>query len=170
MGGPLRRNPTTPFPGRRLGPGGVPIIGGGPQLPPVGDPYVRDAYNRVLSVGDQIYVETGRVHPFEVAAITPVVDPNVPPEIAERHLEIIVVSKMRFLAEKNVRNQEFVRIATKAEFRVPVALQTEDPPPPPGDGDRPPDGDLERPEHDDESAGDVDVPAEPTDPPAEKLE
>lgn len=78
-----------------------------PTLPAI----VRDAFNRPLSVGDLVIVQTGRRDPFRVTKIASVNDPGVPPNL----MEIVVSVTLRFRAVRDQANQEFVRIMEFSE-------------------------------------------------------
>lgn len=84
-----------------------------PTLPAI----VRDAFNRPLSVGDLVIVQTGRHDPFRVTKIAAVTEPNVPPNL----MEIVVSVTLRFRAVRNQANQEFVRIMEFSETQQQTA-------------------------------------------------
>ena len=97
---------------------------------------VRDAFNRPLSEGDLVYVETGRRDPFRVSKIVPVVDPSVPANL----MDITLTCSVKFRAPRNQANQEFVRIMELSEMQrespqPPVPIVTQEPQEPSTDAD-----------------------------------
>lgn len=95
-------------------------VGGALQIPgathpALGAPIVRDAFGRPLLEGDQIFVQTGHLHPFAVRSINASVNPTVPGDL----LEVVVTATLRFLCPRNQPNQEFVRIMQASEMKRP---------------------------------------------------
>ena len=99
-----------------------PFARGGLTVPAV----IRDAYSRILSVGDMILVHTGRLDPFRVEAITPVVDPRAPQNL----LDVTLHCTLKFRCARDVVNLEFTRILEASETRQgkPTTDQSDEPP------------------------------------------
>lgn len=72
---------------------------------------VRDAYGRELSVGDLVQVHGPLPIGFHVETIAPVVDPRQPPNL----MEVTVWTRMRFMAQRDQGNQEFIRVMEREE-------------------------------------------------------
>ena len=70
-------------------------------------PNVRDLYGRILVAGDKILLNTPQVPQlYQIASITPAVDPKLPPNT----MEIILSAKLRFVAARDNPNPEFVLV------------------------------------------------------------
>jgi hypothetical protein len=76
---------------------------------------LRDAFGRVLSVGDQCTLHLPKPPLFRVAQIVPVFDPKLPPNL----MDITVQCVLRFRAARDESMQEFVRVLTAEEVPAP---------------------------------------------------
>ena len=84
---------------------------------------VRDLYGRSLVVGDKVSLNLQAPTLFVVQSIAPVVDPSLP----ANHMEIIVATRLRFLAIRDQPNAEFARVIAAAETN-PLEPQPAEPP------------------------------------------
>ena len=71
-----------------------------------GGTIVKDAKGRELGVGDEIILTRAQVIPFRVAGITPLLDPNFPPN----SLRIDLMSMSVFVAARGSINAEFLLV------------------------------------------------------------
>lgn len=72
---------------------------------------VVELRGRELQVGDEIIINTPGPIFFRVVDISPVLDPNAPPNL----LRIEVGAAIHWTAVKGQRNMEFIRVRTAAE-------------------------------------------------------
>jgi hypothetical protein len=77
---------------------------------------VHDCANRPLLEGDEVVLMTGRLQPYRVAQVAPVLDPGAPTGL----LRVTLVSTAVFLAMRNVPNMEFGILRQVEEIAVPT--------------------------------------------------
>lgn len=84
---------------------------------------VQDLFGRVLKPGDKIQLNTPQVPQlYDVVSIAPNVDPKYP----ANQMVIILRSAQRFLATRDQRNPEFIRVIEAEEVKQSGAAE---PPP-----------------------------------------
>lgn len=83
---------------------------------------VRDAYMRELSVGDLVQVHGPLPVGYEIESIAPVVDPSQPPNL----MVVTVRTRMRFMAQRDQGNQEFIRVMDRDEVAARRPPQVEE--------------------------------------------
>lgn len=76
---------------------------------------IRDFANRPLVEGDEVVILAGNVQRYRVASITPVLDPNGPPNMRK----VTLVSTVLFIAGLDSPNPEFAIVRKHEEFAQP---------------------------------------------------
>lgn len=83
------------------------IVPGGREIP-VAPPVVRDALGRILVTGDFVRIDVPNTQPYRVQTVLPA--PHAP-----GLMEITLSSTVKFLAQRDQANVEFLRVMTRAE-------------------------------------------------------